>query len=63
MPSTGRTVAQLAVFNALGNPDMASLDRDQQLRVAYTVANSTRAAVEVHQKTHNYIFETSYVLF
>jgi hypothetical protein len=46
MPSTGRTVAQLAVFNALGNPDMASLDRDQQLRVAYTVANSTRAAVE-----------------
>lgn len=52
MPSTGRTVAQLAVFNALGNKDMAKLPRPQQLRVAYTVANATRATVEVSHNSY-----------
>lgn len=47
MPATGKTVAQLAVYNALGNKAMVDLTRAQQLRVAYTIANSTRAAVEV----------------
>jgi hypothetical protein len=46
MPATGKTVAQLAVYNALGFPEMETLPQDQQLRIAYTVANSTRAAVE-----------------
>ncbi len=56
MPSTGRTVAQLAVFNALGNKDMAKLPRPQQLRVAYTVANATRATVEVSHNSYNDIY-------
>jgi hypothetical protein len=46
MPATGKTVAQLAVYNALGHDDIAKLPQEEQLRVAYTVANSTRAAVE-----------------
>jgi hypothetical protein len=46
MPSTGRTVAQLAVFNALRNEKIAKMPQEKQLQVAYTVANTTRAAVE-----------------
>lgn len=57
MPATGKTVAQLAVFNALGNKEMAKLPRDQQLRMAYTVANATRAAVEVSENSCYYFIE------